>query len=193
MEYMYAPAFSARHFLVCRIMRKVPDTIEGFEPLAAQLLTDRHHGVLLTGVTLMLEVCACEELPMAASRRANLHGGILVRTSLFLWCQLSRRRSVLLACLPMQRSGVSDAPSERVCCASWQVCAVNPKSIEGYRKHVPQLCKILRSLLMSGSTLSGEHDVGGITDPFLQAKVWRLCCCWLSEHSWWLFSWLLFC
>jgi AP-1 complex subunit gamma-1 len=39
-------------------MRKVPDTIEGFEPLAAQLLGDRHHGVLLTGVTLMLEVGA---------------------------------------------------------------------------------------------------------------------------------------
>ena len=37
-------------------MRKVPDTIEAFEPLAAELLTDRHHGVLLTGVTLMLEV-----------------------------------------------------------------------------------------------------------------------------------------
>jgi hypothetical protein len=34
---------------------------------------------------------------------------------------------------------------------------------------VPQLCKILRSLLMSG--FAPEHDVGGITDPFLQVKV----------------------
>ena len=42
--------------LVCRIMRKVPDTIEAYEPLAAALLNDRHHGVLLTGVCLMLEV-----------------------------------------------------------------------------------------------------------------------------------------
>ena len=48
---------------------------------------------------------------------------------------------------------------------------MHPESVEKYRKHVPQLCKILRSLLMSGSSLSGEHDVGGITDPFLQAKV----------------------
>ena len=47
-----------RTSLLRRIMRKVPDTIEGFEPLAAQLLGDRHHGVLLTGVTLMLEVGA---------------------------------------------------------------------------------------------------------------------------------------
>lgn len=34
---------------------------------------------------------------------------------------------------------------------------------------MPQLCKILRSLLMSG--FAPEHDVGGITDPFLQVKV----------------------
>ena len=37
------------------------------------------------------------------------------------------------------------------------------------RRHVPQLCKILRSLLMAG--YAPEHDVGGITDPFLQVKV----------------------
>lgn len=41
---------------LCRIMRKVPDTIEAYEPLAAALLSDRHHGVLLSGVCLMLEV-----------------------------------------------------------------------------------------------------------------------------------------
>ncbi len=41
----------------------------------------------------------------------------------------------------------------------------------GLRAQVPQLCKILRSLLMSG--FAPEHDVGGITDPFLQVKV-----CW---------------
>ena len=37
------------------------------------------------------------------------------------------------------------------------------------RRHVPQLCKILRSLLMAG--YAPEHDVGGIADPFLQVKV----------------------
>jgi hypothetical protein len=33
---------------------------------------------------------------------------------------------------------------------------------------VPQLCKMLRGLLQAG--FSPEHDVGGITDPFLQAS-----------------------
>ena len=87
-----------------RIIRKVPDSIESFEPLAVQLLADRHHGVLLTGCVLMLDICE-----------------------------------------------------------------VHPASVEAYRRYVPQLCKILRSLLMSGH--APEHDVGGITDPFLQVKV----------------------
>ncbi len=51
------------------------------------------------------------------------------------------------------------------------MCNLHQPAVEAYRRQVPQLCKILRSLLMAGSTLSGEHDVGGVTDPFLQAKV----------------------
>ena len=82
----------------------MPEAIETFADKAAGLLTDRHHGVLLSGTTLMLEICEIE-----------------------------------------------------------------PNTIEQYRRHVPMLCKILRSLLMSG--FAPEHDVGGITDPFLQVKV----------------------
>ena len=86
------------------MIRKVPDAIESFQDVAAKLLLDRHHGVLLTGVALMMEICA-----------------------------------------------------------------VDPAAVEAYRRHVPQLCNIMRSLLMSG--FAPEHDVSGITDPFLQVKV----------------------
>ncbi len=82
----------------------MPDAIESFQDVAAKLLLDRHHGVLLTGVALMMEICA-----------------------------------------------------------------VDPAAVEAYRRHVPQLCNIMRSLLMSG--FAPEHDVSGITDPFLQVKV----------------------
>lgn len=88
----------------CRVIQKVPESVEAFQDAAAKLLADRHHGVLLTGVTLMLEVCAVE-----------------------------------------------------------------PAAVEAYRRHVPSLCKVLRSLLMSG--FAPEHDVSGITDPFLQIQV----------------------
>jgi AP-1 complex subunit gamma-1 len=40
-----------------RVIRKVPDAVEGFQEAAAKLLSDRHHGVLLGGVSLMLEMC----------------------------------------------------------------------------------------------------------------------------------------
>ena len=41
-----------------------------------------------------------------------------------------------------------------------------------YRAQVPLLCKILRSLLVTPyNEQTHEHDVGGVTDPFLQVKV----------------------
>ena len=52
-------------------MRKVPETIESFEPLAAQLLADRHHGVLLTGVVLMLDVCELHPASIETYRRCG--------------------------------------------------------------------------------------------------------------------------
>ncbi len=92
------------HPTITRVVRKVPELLDEFTSRAASLLNDRHHGVLLTGVTLMIEICE-----------------------------------------------------------------MFPDVIAEYRQHVPLLCKILKSLLMSG--YAPEHDVGGLTDPFLQVKV----------------------
>lgn len=41
-----------------RILRKVPDMVEDFQDKAAELLQDRHHGVLLAACTLLMEICA---------------------------------------------------------------------------------------------------------------------------------------
>lgn len=90
-----------------RVVRKVPEVLESFVDRAAGLLSDRHHGVLLAGVTLMLEICSTE-----------------------------------------------------------------PAIVPVYRSHVPTLARVLKTLLMS--PYSPEHDVGGITDPFLQVKILRL-------------------
>ncbi|GAA6036368.1 hypothetical protein JCM8097_001688 [Rhodosporidiobolus ruineniae] len=88
-----------------RCLYKVPDLVDHFEGRAMSLLSDRNHGVLLTGVTLVTEM-------------VRLVGG------------------------------------------------------EPFRKAVPLLVRHLKALVTTN--YSPEHDVSGITDPFLQVKILRL-------------------
>lgn len=48
----------------------------------------------------------------------------------------------------------------------------SPDTLEHFKKVVPNLVRILKNLIMSG--YSPEHDVSGISDPFLQIKILRL-------------------
>lgn len=90
-----------------RCIRKVPYLTENFLERAQALTNERHHGVLLTGVTLLDEICI-----------------------------------------------------------------LNSEHIPAVRTNVPTLVRHLKSLVSTGS--SPEHDVNGITDPFLQVKILRL-------------------
>ncbi|CCM06280.1 uncharacterized protein FIBRA_08531 [Fibroporia radiculosa] len=90
-----------------RVVRKVPDLADHFIAKAKNLLADRNHGVLLTSITLVTEMCQTD-----------------------------------------------------------------PACLEEFRNAVPLLVRHLKSLVTTG--YSPEHDVLGITDPFLQVKVLRL-------------------
>ncbi|KAI1876560.1 hypothetical protein JX265_004086 [Neoarthrinium moseri] len=96
-----------------RICRKVPDLQEHFIEKAAVLLSDRHHGVLLCGLTLVTSMCEADEE----------EGG---------------------------EEGI----------------------VEKYKQFVPLLVRTLKGLATSG--YAPEHDVTGITDPFLQVKILAL-------------------
>ncbi|KAF5583608.1 AP-1 complex subunit gamma-1 [Fusarium pseudoanthophilum] len=96
-----------------RICRKVPDLQEHFIDKATQLLSDRNHGVLLCGLTLVTSLCEADEE----------EGG---------------------------EEGV----------------------VEKFRSFVPGLVRTLKGLATSG--YAPEHDVTGITDPFLQVKILHL-------------------
>ncbi|AEO63274.1 uncharacterized protein THITE_2108304 [Thermothielavioides terrestris NRRL 8126] len=96
-----------------RICRKVPDLQEHFIEKASQLLSDRNHGVLLCGITLVTSLCEADEA----------EGG---------------------------EEGI----------------------VEKFRPFVPVLVRTLKGLASSG--YAPEHDVTGITDPFLQVKILRL-------------------
>ncbi|KAK9452975.1 adaptin N terminal region-domain-containing protein [Dipodascopsis uninucleata] len=90
-----------------RIIRKVPDLQDRFVDKAKALLGDHHHGVLLGGITLVIDLCN-----------------------------------------------------------------EDPDLIPQFRPYVPSLVRQLKSLTTSGYT--PEHDVSGISDPFLQVKILRL-------------------
>ena len=96
-----------------RICRKVPDLAEHFYDKAAALLSDRNHGVLLCGLTLVTSLCEADEA----------EGG---------------------------EEGV----------------------VEKFRQYSGGLVRTLKALSSSG--YAPEHDVTGITDPFLQVKILRL-------------------
>mmetsp|Transcript_20750 Transcript_20750/g.29830 ORF Transcript_20750/g.29830 Transcript_20750/m.29830 type:complete len:839 (+) Transcript_20750:87-2603(+) len=53
-----------------------------------------------------------------------------------------------------------------------EVIEIAPEMAEEYRRLVPSLVRLLRNFISMG--YSPEHDVGGITDPFLQVKLLRL-------------------
>lgn len=96
-----------------RICRKVPDLQEHFVEKASQLLSDRNHGVLLCGLTLVTSMCEAEE---------------------------------------------EEGGDEGI--------------IDKFKQFVPVLVRTLKGLATSG--YAPEHDVTGITDPFLQVKILRL-------------------
>lgn len=96
-----------------RICRKVPDLQEHFIEKAKLLLNDRNHGVLLSGLTLVVSMCETDE-------EEDGELGI----------------------------------------------------VEMFRPVTGSLVKVLKGLSQSG--YAPEHDVTGITDPFLQVKILRL-------------------
>ncbi|KAL1140211.1 hypothetical protein AAG570_000143 [Ranatra chinensis] len=90
-----------------RIILKVPELMEIFLPATRSLLSEKNHGVLITGATLITEMC---------------------------------ENSV--------------------------------DTLQHFKKIVPNLVRILKNLILAG--YSPEHDVSGVSDPFLQVKILRL-------------------
>jgi len=91
-----------------RIIRKVPDLMENYVVKANKLLNEeKNHAILLTGTTLLTEMCL------------------------------------------LDKNVLNDT-----------------------RKNVPRLVRILRNLVTNN--FSAEHDVNGVSDPFLQVQILRL-------------------
>ena len=108
-------------------MRKVPELADHFTAKAKNLLADRNHGVLLTAITLVTEMCQLD--PNCLEEFRNVRVICILDLGIF-----------LSTCIHYQA--------------------------------VPLLVRHLKALVTTG--YSPEHDVSGITDPFLQVKILRL-------------------
>ncbi|XP_024609006.1 AP-1 complex subunit gamma-like 2 isoform X2 [Neophocaena asiaeorientalis asiaeorientalis] len=53
-----------------------------------------------------------------------------------------------------------------------ELCERSPAALKHFRKMVPQLVHILRTLVTTG--YSKEHSISGVSDPFLQVQILRL-------------------
>ncbi|XP_002718132.2 AP-1 complex subunit gamma-like 2 isoform X1 [Oryctolagus cuniculus] len=53
-----------------------------------------------------------------------------------------------------------------------ELCEQSPAALRHFRKVVPQLVQILRTLVTTG--YSAEHSIAGVSDPFLQVQILRL-------------------
>lgn len=53
-----------------------------------------------------------------------------------------------------------------------EMCEKSPDTLSHFKKLVPNLVRILKNLILAG--YSPEHDVSGVSDPFLQVKILRL-------------------
>lgn len=102
-------AYIRKKAILCafRIIRRVPELMEIFLPATRSLLNEKNHGILITGVTLITEMCEN-----------------------------------------------------------------SPDTLNHFKKIVPNLVRILKNLILAG--YSPEHDVSGVSDPFLQVKILRL-------------------
>ncbi|EDV21290.1 uncharacterized protein TRIADDRAFT_50819 [Trichoplax adhaerens] len=104
-----ANAYIKKKAALCatRMVRKVPELSEIFIPVTRSLLNEKNHGVLLTAVALITEICT-----------------------------------------------------------------VKPDTMPHFRRWTPQLIRLLKNLIMAG--YAPDHDVSGISDPFLQIRILNL-------------------
>jgi AP-1 complex subunit gamma-1 len=54
-----------------RVLKKVPELSDHFIAKAKNLLTDRNHGVLLTSITLVIEMCQIDKAALDEFRNAS--------------------------------------------------------------------------------------------------------------------------
>lgn len=65
-----------------RVIRKVPELMDHFISRSTSLLSDKNHGVLHCGITLVTDMCAIDEETLQGFRKVS-HVGTCIRGTRF--------------------------------------------------------------------------------------------------------------
>jgi hypothetical protein len=118
-----------------RIIRKVPELVEDYVQPSLGLLSDKNHAVLLTGVSLIIEIIKADAKTLATFRKAR-----------------ARRRAPFL-----RRKGCAGGSSLRSradclhACVECGPCAVVAADDALCSQNTSQIVKILKTLVLAGA------------------------------------------
>ncbi|XP_011846089.1 PREDICTED: AP-1 complex subunit gamma-like 2 isoform X2 [Mandrillus leucophaeus] len=146
------------------MIRKVPELSSVFLPPCVHLLHERHHGkavglpiLCFSSVDRRIE----NRMGTPAHRRRVAH--------------THRHTRNRLSC-PWPPPFTSPTLTPGILLGTitliTELCERSPAALRHFRKVVPQLVQILRTLVTTG--YSTEHSISGVSDPFLQVQILRL-------------------
>ncbi|XP_047287820.1 AP-1 complex subunit gamma-like 2 isoform X13 [Homo sapiens] len=146
------------------MIRKVPELSSVFLPPCAQLLHERHHGKAVGPPILCfrsMDRRIENRMGTPAHRRRVVH--------------THRHTRNRLSC-PWPPPFTSPTLTPGILLGTitliTELCERSPAALRHFRKVVPQLVHILRTLVTMG--YSTEHSISGVSDPFLQVQILRL-------------------
>ncbi|XP_011943831.1 PREDICTED: AP-1 complex subunit gamma-like 2 isoform X5 [Cercocebus atys] len=146
------------------MIRKVPELSSVFLPPCVHLLHERHHGkavglpiLCFSSVDRRIE----NRMGTPAHRRRVAHTHRHTRN------RLSRPWPPPFTS-PTLTPGILLGTITLIT----ELCERSPAALRHFRKVVPQLVQILRTLVTTG--YSTEHSISGVSDPFLQVQILRL-------------------
>nr|XP_009425789.1 AP-1 complex subunit gamma-like 2 isoform X3 [Pan troglodytes] len=146
------------------MIRKVPELSSVFLPPCAQLLHERHHGKAVGPPILCFR---------SMDRRIENRMGTPAHRRMVVHTHRHTRNR--LSC-PWPPPFTSPTLTPGILLGTitliTELCERSPAALRHFRKVVPQLVHILRTLVTMG--YSTEHSISGVSDPFLQVQILRL-------------------
>ena len=142
-------------------------------------LSHKNHYVVGLGLCMLGSICSAEMARDVAGEVEQLmgHGNSYVRKKAALTATrvIKKVPELTEGFVPAAEKLLSDRHHGvllAACTLATEMCESDEDVQQRMRAQVPQLCKVLKSLIYAGKSV--EHDIAGHADPFLQVAILRL-------------------